>query len=130
MSGLNKVIVMGNLGQDPEVKFIPSGQQVANFSVATSESWKDKSGNKQERTEWHRIVAWGKLAELCGEYLKKGRQVLVEGKLQTDMYEKDGVKHYTTKIVASNVTFVGGGKGGNKPEDDSTQQPADEDLPF
>ena len=83
MAGLNKVMLIGNLGKDPEVRYTPSGQAVANFNIATNESWTDKAGQKQERTEWHRIVVWGKAAELCGEYLSKGRQVYIEGKLQT-----------------------------------------------
>ena len=113
MSGVNKVIIVGNLGKDPEVKAV--GQNtVANFSLATSESYTDKSGQKQEKTEWHKIVAWGKLAELAGQYLKKGRQVYVEGKLQTREYEKDGQKRYSTEIVASSVTFLGGGSGGKE----------------
>ena len=81
--GLNKVLLMGNLGRDPEVRFTAGGTSVANFSIATNESWKDKNGQLQEKTEWHRIVVWGKLAELCGEYLKKGRQAFIEGRLQT-----------------------------------------------
>ncbi|MEL6545738.1 MAG: single-stranded DNA-binding protein [Myxococcota bacterium] len=109
MAGVNKVILVGNLGQDPEVRYSASGNPVANFSIATSESWNDKNGQRQERTEWHRIVAWGKLAELCGEYLGKGRQVYVEGKLQTRNWEdRDGNKRYTTEIIANQVTFLGG----------------------
>lgn len=112
MAGVNKVIIIGNLGQDPEVRYTASGNPVANFSVATSEQWNDKNGQRQERTEWHRIVAWGKLAELCGEYLSKGRQCYVEGKLQTRNWEdRDGHKRYTTEIVANQVTFLGGGGG-------------------
>ena len=111
--GVNKVILIGNLGADPEVRFTPSGQAVANFRIATNESWTDKSGQKQERTEWHRIVVWGKLAELCGEYLKKGRQCFVEGRLQTrEWTDKEGKKNYTTEVVANNVQFLGGGGGG------------------
>lgn len=112
MAGVNKVILVGNLGQDPEVRYSTSGSPVANFSIATSESWNDKNGQRQERTEWHRIVAWGKLAELCGEYLSKGRQVYVEGKLQTRNWEdRDGNKRYTTEIIANQVTFLGGREG-------------------
>lgn len=107
-SGVNKVIIVGNLGKDPEVRFTPAGQAVCNFTVATDEEWKDKAGEKQKRTEWHKVVVWGKLAELCGEYLKKGRQCYVEGRLQTREYEKDGQKHYSTEVVASEVTFLGG----------------------
>jgi single-strand DNA-binding protein len=107
--GVNKVILLGNLGADPEVRFTPGGQAVANFRVATNESWTDKQGQKQERTEWHRIVVWGKLAELCGEYLKKGRQAYVEGRLQTrEWNDKEGKKNYTTEVVAQTVQFLGG----------------------
>ena len=96
---LNKVQLIGNLGKDPELKYTPSGVAVATFSIATSESWKDQEGNQQEKTEWHNIVAWRKLAEICGEYLKKGKKVYLEGKLQTRNYEKDGIKRYVTEIV-------------------------------
>ncbi len=106
--GVNKAILIGNLGADPEVRFTPGGQAVANFRIATSESWTDKSGQKQERTEWHRIVVWGKLAELCGEYLAKGRQCFVEGRLQTrEWTDKENRKNYTTEIIANSVVFLG-----------------------
>jgi single-strand DNA-binding protein len=106
--GVNKVILVGNLGADPEVRFTPSGQAVANFRIATGESWTDKNGQKQDRTEWHRIVVWGKLAELCGEYLAKGRQCFVEGRLQTrEWTDKENRKNYTTEVVANNVVFLG-----------------------
>ena len=112
-SGLNKVLLIGNLGKDPEVRYTPGGQAVANFNIATNEAWTDKSGQKQERTEWHRIVVWGKVAELCGEYLSKGRQVYIEGKLQTrEWNNKEGVKQYTTEIVANQVLFLSGGERG------------------
>lgn len=108
MSGVNKVILIGRLGQDPEVRYTPSGQAVANFSMATSENWTGKDGQKQERTEWHRIVVWGRLAELCKDYLRKGRQVYIDGKLQTRSWDdKDGKKRYTTEIVANTVQFLG-----------------------
>ena len=108
MSGLNKVMLIGRLGNDPEIRYTPDGTAVANFSIATSEEWKDKnSGEKKERTEWQRIVAWRKLGEVCGEYLSKGRQFYVEGRLQTRSWEKDGVTRYTTEIVASDVQFLG-----------------------
>lgn len=109
MSGVNKVTIVGRLGQDPELRYTTSGQGVVRFTVATSDTWKDKNtGEKQERTEWHRIVVWGKLAELCNDYLKKGRQVYLEGKLQTRSWEdSSGVKKYTTEIVGSNVVFLG-----------------------
>lgn len=111
MSGINKVILIGRLGADPEVKTVGSGQQVARLSVATSENWTDKEGQKQERTEWHRIVVWGKLAELCGRFLSKGRQVYVEGRLQTRSWEdQQGAKKYTTEIVANTVQFLSSGQ--------------------
>jgi single-strand DNA-binding protein len=141
MAGINKVIIIGNLGGDPEVRYTPSGSAVANFNVATSESWKDKNtGEKKERTEWHRIVVWGKLGELCGEYLSKGRQVYVEGRLQTRSYDdKDGVKRYMTEIIATDVQFLGskesgGGRLGGAPLRESAvgqgPPPADDDIPF
>ncbi len=109
MSGINKVIIVGHLGADPEMKAVGQGATVTRLSVATSESWVDKGGQKQERTEWHRITVWGKLAEICGKYLVKGRQVYVEGKLQTRSWEDNGQKKYSTEIVASTVQFLGGG---------------------
>src|SRR4029079_7087635 len=113
MAGVNKVILVGNLGKDPEVRYTPGGQAVANFTIATNENWTDKQGQKQERTEWHKIVVWGKAAELCGEYLSKGRQVYIEGRLQTrEWTNKEGAKQYTTEVVANpvgGVVFFGGG---------------------
>lgn len=106
---VNKVIIIGRLGQEPELKYTPSGAAVCNFSVATSENWTDKNGQRQERTEWHRIVVWGKLAELCNQYLGKGRQAFIEGKLQTRSWDdKDGNKRYTTEVLATTVQFLGG----------------------
>ena len=146
--GVNKAIIIGNLGKDPEVRFTPGGQAVANFTIATNESWKDKNGQQQERTEWHRIVVWGKLAELCGEYLKKGRQAYVEGRIQTrEWTDKENKKNYTTEIVANTVQFLGsrdgarsqsnGAEFGPPPPgmDDSGAPPSggggsDEDIPF
>lgn len=108
MAGLNKVMLIGRLGRDPELRYTPGGLAIANFSIATSEEWKDKdSGEKKERTEWHRIVVFGKLGELCGEYLAKGRQAYIEGRLQTRSWEKDGATRYTTEIIASNIQFLG-----------------------
>ena len=102
MAGINKVILIGRLGRDPEVRYTPSGVAVANFNIATSEEWKDKdSGEKRERTEWHRIVAWRRLGEICGEYLSKGRQVYVEGRIQTRKWQdRDGNDRWSTEIVA------------------------------
>jgi len=139
MAGINKVILVGNLGADPELRYTPDGTPVANFSIATSESWTDKTtGEKREKTEWHRIVAWRRLGEICGEYLSKGRQVYVEGKLQTRSWEKDGITRYTTEIIASDVQFLG-----VKPKDTPTVDTAlqnyptvvnkdkkDDDIPF
>jgi single-strand DNA-binding protein len=109
MSGINKVIIIGRLGADPEVKSVSPTQNVAKLSIATSESWTDREGQKQERTEWHRVVVWGKLADICGKYLSKGRQCYVEGRLQTRSWEDpQGQKRYSTEIVATNVQFLGG----------------------
>lgn len=137
---LNKVQLIGNLGKDPELKYTPSGVAVATFSIATSESWKDQDGNQQEKTEWHNIVAWRKLAEICGEYLKKGKKVYLEGKLQTRNYEKDGVKRYVTEIVADQLIMLdgGGGAGAGRSSSGSAAEtapahadvPKDDDLPF
>jgi single-strand DNA-binding protein len=111
VGGLNKVLLIGHLGKDPELRTTGSGTSVANLSLATSEAYTDKSGQKQDKTEWHRVVAFGKLAENMGQYLRKGRQVFVEGKLQTRQWDdRDGNKRYTTEVVALNVVFLGGGK--------------------
>lgn len=126
MAGVNKVIVVGRLGTDPEVKTISSGNTVARLSVATSENWTDREGQKQERTEWHRVVVWGKLAELCGKYLTKGRQVYLEGRLQTRSWEdQQGQKRYTTEIVANTVQFLGGGANA-----ESSNSSNSNDFPF
>lgn len=115
MSAVNKAILIGRLGADPEIRYTPSGVAVANFSVATSQSWKDKNtGEKKEATEWHRIVAWNKLAEICSEYLEKGRQVYIEGRMQTRSWEdKDGVVRYITEVVAGQVVFLAAGAAGS-----------------
>lgn len=106
---VNKVTLLGRLGANPEMRTTNTGMSVANFTLATSENWTDKGGQRQERTEWHRIVVWGKLAELCGQYLSKGRQVYLEGKLQTRQWDdKEGNKRYTTEVVGSTVQFLGG----------------------
>jgi len=122
---VNKVIILGRLGQDPELKYTPGGMAVCNFTVATSESWADKAGQKQERTEWHRIVVWGKLAELCNQYLTKGRQAFIEGSLQTRSWDdKNGGKRYTTEIVAKTVQFIGGQAGVGAPKENNQGAPA------
>ena len=117
--GVNKVILVGHLGQDPEVKYMPSGGAVCNVSLATTDSWKDKnSGERQERTEWHRVVFFNRLAEITGEYLRKGSQVYVEGRLQTrEWQDKDGQKRYTTEIVANEMQMLGGRSGSSGFED-------------
>jgi len=115
LAGINKAILIGRLGREPEVRYTPSGAAVANFSIATSEEWKDReTGEKQERTEWHKIVAWRRLGEICGEYLHKGSQVYIEGRLQTRAWEdRDGNKRYTTEVVAQSMQMLGSvGKGG------------------
>lgn len=111
---VNKVLLIGRLGNNPEIRYTNTGTAVANFNLATSENWNDKSGQRQERTEWHRVVVWGKLAELCEKYLGKGRQCYVEGRLQTRSWDdKDGNKRYTTEVVASTIQFLGTGATAN-----------------
>jgi len=146
---VNKVILVGNLGKDPEVRFTNSGSAVANFSIATSEIWNDRDGKRQERTEWHNIVVWGKQAEHCGQYLAKGRQVYIEGSIRTRSYDDKttGAKRYVTEIIAQRIQFLGGGGGtrlapqadGGHADDMSMgggmgsgggQPPADDDIPF
>jgi single-strand DNA-binding protein len=109
---LNKVMLIGNLGKDPELRYTANGTPVASFSIATSDSWKDLEGNLTERTEWHNIVAWRKLAEICGEWLKKGQKVYIEGSIRNRSYDdKNGVKRYVTEIIADDLIMLGGGKG-------------------
>ena len=141
---VNKVILVGNLGKDPEVRFTNSGSAVARLSVATSEVWNDRDGNRQERTEWHNVVAWRKLAEICGQYLNKGKLVYIEGKLQTRSWDdKEGHKRYTTEVVADNMVMLSG-KGDDARHERSAaaaasspaadgnpdSQITDEDIPF
>ena len=114
MASVNKVILVGNLGKDPEVRFTPSGRAVAKFSIATTESWMDQESGRQERTEWHNIVVWGKQAESCGQYLAKGRQVFIEGAIRSRSYDdKEGNKRYITEIIAQRVQFLGSGGSGS-----------------
>lgn len=143
MASLNKVMILGNLGKDPDLRYTQSGQAVANFSIATSDRWTDKaSGQAQERTEWHRIVVWGKQAENCGKYLRKGASALIEGRLQTREYAdpKDNTqKRYIAEVIADHITFVGGNGGGKSgggmdahdtaPRATTTQS-VDDDIPF
>jgi single-strand DNA-binding protein len=111
MASVNKVILLGNLGRDPETRYTTGGDAVTNLNIATSEQWKDKAGEKQERTEWHRVVLFGRQAEIAGEYLKKGRSVYIEGRLQTRKYtDKDGVEKYSTEIVADRMQLIGGAR--------------------
>ena len=143
MAGVNKVILIGNLGRDPELRYTQSGQAVANFTLATTENWTDKSGEKVERTEWHRIVAWGRTGELCAQYLAKGRSVYIEGRIQTREYEdRDGNKRSTTEINAQTVQFLGGPRGegsgsgprssgpSSEPEPGSGPPAPGDDIPF
>jgi single-strand DNA-binding protein len=112
MASVNKVILIGNLGRDPETRYTTGGDAVTNLNIATSEQWKDKNGEKQERTEWHRVVLFGRQAEIAGEYLKKGRSVYIEGRLQTRKYtDKDGVEKYSTEIVADRMQLLGSREG-------------------
>jgi single-strand DNA-binding protein len=146
MSGVNKVILVGNLGSDPELRHTPSGTAVANFRIATNEVFNNREGKREERTEWHRIVAFGRLAEICGQYLKKGKQVYIEGRLRTrDWEDQSGNKRYTTEINATQMVMLGRAGDaasfvpGEEPQEsapDDVQAPAaggggeDEDLPF
>ena len=112
--GVNKVILVGNLGNDPDVKYTQGGMAITTLIVATTSVRKDREGNQQEKTEWHRVKLFGKLGEIAGEYLKKGRSVYIEGRLEYGSYEKDGIKHYTTDIVADEMQMLGGGEGGQR----------------
>jgi single-strand DNA-binding protein len=139
---VNKVLLIGNLGKDPEVRFTGGGQAVARFPVATSEVWNDREGQRQERTEWHNVVVWAKQAEACGQYLQKGRQVYIEGSIRTRQYDdKDGNKRYMTEVIAQRVQFLGG-RGGDAPSRGAGREqggsedmppaplPEDDDIPF
>jgi len=144
MSGVNKVILVGRLGKDPEVRHLENGAAVANFSIATSETYKDRqTGEKREQTEWHNVVLWRGLAEVAEKYVKKGDMIYVEGKLRTRSWEKDGITRYTTEVVGDNMTMLGGGSGAssggaqqggyNAPAEQQVSTPtqdATDDLPF
>lgn len=143
MSGVNKVILVGNLGADPTLRYTASGTAVTQFNIATTERFNNKAGEREERTEWHRVVAWAKLAEICNQYLKKGKQVYIEGRLQTRQWEdQSGNKRYTTEVVANNMVMLGrAGEAGDFQSQDFPQEqvsqgsgPAaaadDDDLPF
>lgn len=122
MASVNKVILIGNCGKDPEVRFMPNGEAVCNFSIATTSNWKDKSGAKQEKTEWHNIVIYRKLAEIAGEYLKKGKPVYLEGSLQTRKWTKDGVDRYSTEVICDTMQLLGSRDSANDSGD--TNAPA------
>ena len=146
MRGVNKVIMIGACGQDPETRYTPGGTAITNLSLATSEQWKDKAGQKQEKTEWHRVVLFGKVAEIAGQYLNKGSQVYIEGKLQTREWEKDGVKRYSTEVVVDmqgTMQLLGGKQSGDQPQRQQAHNPQrqsqkaapaddfdDSDIPF
>ena len=141
MAGLNKVVLIGRLGKDPEITYSQQGLAVVNFSLATSENWTDKNtGDRQEKTEWHNIVVFGKQAETCEKYLSKGKEVYIEGRLQTNTYEKEGQTHYMTKIVVSNFQFLGGKPVTDAPNSPPSTTPksihnppdgiGDDDIPF
>jgi single-strand DNA-binding protein len=132
MASLNKVMLIGNLGRDPEIRHTQSGTAVATLSVATNERWNTAEGDKAERTEWHRVVAFGKLAEICGQHLAKGRTVFVEGRLQSRSWEKEGDKRSVTEIIAGSVQFLGGngGKGASVTAASEPPPVKDDDIPF
>jgi single-strand DNA-binding protein len=131
MASVNKVILVGNLGRDPEVRYMPSGSAICTVTLATSRQWKDKtSGERQEETEWHRVTFFDRMAEIAGEYLKKGRPVYVEGRLKTRKYtDKDGVEKYSTEIVATDMQLLGGREGGGGGGDDMGSAPAPRSAP-
>lgn len=124
MANVNMVILLGNVGQDPDVRYTPAGQAVCTVSLATNETWTDKKGEKKERAEWHRVVAWGKTAENIGKFVRKGKPLYVQGRLQTREWEKDGVKRYTTEVVADRVQFLGA-----PPRAGEAPPPGDDDAP-
>ena len=147
--GINKVIIVGNCGQDPETRYMPSGGAVTNLSLATSESWKDKdTGTDQEKTEWHRIVFFGRSAEIIDQYVKKGQELYIEGSLSTSKYEKDGIERYTTNIIGSSFNFISGSGSSSsnsnnnqfndnmnqdvatKSQETSSKDDFDDDIPF
>ena len=131
MASLNKILLIGNLGADPELSYTPSGTAKATMRLATHEFWTDKAGEKQERTEWHRIIAWGRLAEICGEYLTKGREIFIEGRLNTRSWEDgDGIKRWMTEIVATNMQMLGNEKAAPKEVADPIEHAPAEDTPF
>ena len=134
MAGVNKVILIGNLGADPEMRYTPSGTAVAKFRIATTERFKDRQGNLQERTELHRVTAWGKLAEICGQYLSKGKQVYIEGRIRSDTWEQEGVKRYSYEIIANTMQMLGQARGLEREPEAPFEPPEggvpEDDIPF
>jgi len=130
MASVNKVIILGNLGRDPEMRYLQSGEAVANLAIATTDKWKDKEGNQQEKTEWHRVTFFGRLAEVCGQYLKKGSQLYVEGSLSTRKYtDKDGVEKYATEIKGHSMQMLGGKPEGQQQAAEPQQRPQQQAAP-
>lgn len=129
MSSLNKILIIGRLGKEVENKPLDNGGHIASFSVATTENWKDKSGERQERTTWHNVTAFGKLAEICIQYLRKGSLVYIEGRIQVDQYEKEGVTMYSTKVIANQMTMLGS-KAENESAKPTSARIPDESVPF
>ncbi len=134
MSGVNRVILVGHLGADPELRYTASGTAVTRFRIATTEVFTDRQGARQERTEWHRIVAWGKLAEICGQYLSKGRLVFIEGRIRSDSWEQEGVKRFSYEIVADTMKMLGPGRGEPRESESPFPPPEggvpEDDIPF
>lgn len=131
--GVNRVILVGNLGADPELRYTASGMAVAKFRIATSETYTDRQGTRQERTEWHQVVAWGKLAEICGQYLSKGRLVFIEGRVRSRSWEQEGVKRYAFEIVADTMKMLGPGRGERETEPSFSPPEGgvpEDDIPF
>jgi single-strand DNA-binding protein len=127
---INKFIGIGRIGKDPEIRKTQQGKAIASFSIACSESWRDKEGNKQERTEWVNCTAFDKLGEICGKYLTKGKQVYIEGRLQTDKYDKDGQTHYSTKVVVAEMKMLGDKSGDEKAKPVASSPDSEEEIPF
>jgi single-strand DNA-binding protein len=136
MASVNKAILIGNLGRDPEIRYTPSGQAVASFTIATTDKWRDKDGQMQERTDWHNIVCWGRQAEIANQYLKKGRPVYIEGRIQNRSYDdKEGNKRYISEVIVQRLQFLGGKPGESTAQQETPEAPPEtageeDDLPF
>ena len=129
MAGINKAIIIGRVGRDPEIRYTQSGKAVCSFSVATSEQWKGQDGGQREKTEWHNVTAWDRLAEICGKYVVKGMLVYIDGKLQTQKYDKDGQTHYKTEIIAQNMQMLSKKEGGDDGQSSQSDYQNPPDLP-